>query len=415
METETNRTAACRAAARQAEADLQQKLIWPNIAILVIALTAGLALLFGPWLDLRAKIDAPLVQEVLETADLGDDADIAQFVLKDVQAEVRVSLTPATLLQAGTAPDRGGLRELVNYALRDVTETVAQIGKQVLPAAITLAVAESITLPEGMRYEDLDTTVFNETIELLDEQKPEEAKQSFLAAVDTFASESLDTEIDEETRAEIEDIYDEAIGLMTADGEFSFARLPDAAQVLLDKYSGGQASLPGVRARSAREYTAGFAEGEAESGDSLLEILEDPGRYVDELDDETVALLMQGCLIAAVAMIALASVWLILALFALVHIFTPNKKVAMWYVKLLGLLPFLLFVALPLLALAVLPAFVPSMPAIAAAFLGMTVVAAVCYVALWLISIFWCHPIRERIEAAREKQAYAAREAREAN
>ena len=297
----------------------------------------------------------------------------------------------------------------------DVTDAVASVGKQVLPAAITLAVAESITLPEGMSYEDLDTTVFNETIELLDEQKPEEAKQSFLAAVDTFASESLDTEIDEETRAEIEDIYDEAIGLMTVDGEFSFARLPDAAQVLLDKYSGGQASLPGVRARGAREYTAGFAEGEAESGDSLLEIREDPGRYVDELDDETVALLMQGCLIAAVAMIALASVWLILALFALVHIFTPNKKVAMWYVKLLGLLPFLLFVALPLLALAVLPAFVPSMPAIAAAFLGMTVVAAVCYVALWLISIFWCHPIRERIEAAREKQAYAAREAREAN
>ena len=135
METETNRTADGRAAARQAEAALQQKLVWPNTASLVIALTAGLALLFGPWLDLRVKIDAPLVQEVLETADLGDDADIAQFVLKDVQAEVRVSLTPATLLQAGTASDRGGLRELVNYALRDVTETVAQIGKQVLPAA----------------------------------------------------------------------------------------------------------------------------------------------------------------------------------------------------------------------------------------------------------------------------------------
>ena len=48
METETNRTADGRAAARQAEAALQQKLVWPNIAILVIALTAGLALLFGP-------------------------------------------------------------------------------------------------------------------------------------------------------------------------------------------------------------------------------------------------------------------------------------------------------------------------------------------------------------------------------
>ena len=395
------------ARARHEANTLQKKLLWPNIAILIIALAAGLSLLLGPWLDVRVQIDEPLVQELLETADLGSDEEIARFVLKDVQTEVRVSVTPASLLQAGMADGRSGLRDLVNYALRDVTQAVASIGKQVLPAAITLAVAETVTLPEGMTYEDLDTTVFNETIELLDAQKPAEAKDSFMAAVDTFASDSLGMEIDDETRAEIESIYDEAIGLMTVDGEFSFARLPDAAQVLLDKYGNG-AQLPALAAKSAASGTAARAD---EADDSLFAILEDPGRYVDQLDEDTAQLLKTVCLAAGIAMYAFAALWLILAIFALVHIFTPNKKVAMWYVKAFGLLPFLLFVALPIVALAVLPSFVAEMPAVAASFLGMTVVSVVCYVALWLVSIFWCHPIKKRIADAEEERRYAERAA----
>lgn len=399
--------------AQDAEARLQRKLIWPNIAILILSLAAGLSLLLGPWLDVRVQLNEPLVQQVLETADFGEDEEIARFVLKDVQTEVRASVTPFTLLQAGMSADRSGLRDLVNYALRDVTDAVASVGKQVLPAAITLAVAETITLPEGITYEDLDTTVFDETIELLDAQKPAEAKDSFMTAVDTFASESLNMEIDDEARSEIESIYDEAIGLMTVDGEFSFARLPDAAQVLLEKYSGGTAPALTPIARAASLLAAESAD-TGESGDSLFAILEDPGSYVDRLDDQTAEIIKAACLALGFVMVAHAALWLILAAFALVHIFTPNKKVAMWYVKLFGLVPFLAFVAVPILALAVLPSLIPELPAIAATFLGMTVVSAVCYVALWLVSIFWCHPIKKRLGMIEENNAYAARQARAA-
>ena len=397
--------------AQDAEARLQRKLIWPNIAILILSLAAGLSLLLGPWLDVRVQLNEPLVQQVLETVDFGEDEEIARFVLKDVQTEVRASVTPFALLQAGMSADRSGLRDLVNYALRDVTDAVASVGKQVLPAAITLAVAETITLPEGMTYEDLDTTVFDETIELLDAQKPAEAKDSFMTAVDTFASESLGMEIDDETRSEIESIYDEAIDLMTVDGEFSFARLPDAAQVLLDKYSGGTAPALTPIARAASLLAAESAD-TGESGDSLFAILEDPGSYVDRLDDQTAEIIKAACLALGFVMVAHAALWLILAVFALAHIFTPNKKVAMWYVKLFGLAPFLAFVAVPILALAVLPSLIPELPAIAATFLGMTVVSAVCYVALWLVSIFWCHPIKKRIAIIEAGNAYDARRAR---
>ena len=397
--------------AQDAETRLQRKLIWPNIAILILSLAAGLSLLLGPWLDVRVQLNEPLVQQVLETVDFGEDEEIARFVLKDVQTEVRASVTPFALLQAGMSADRSGLRDLVNYALRDVTDAVASVGKQVLPAAITLAVAETITLPEGMTYEDLDTTVFDETIELLDAQKPAEAKDSFMAAVDTFASESLNMEIDDETRSEIESIYDEAIGLMTVDGEFSFARLPDAAQVLLEKYSGGTAPALTPIARAASLLAAESAD-TGESGDSLFAILEDPGSYVDRLDDQTAEIIKAACLALGFVMVAHAALWLILAVFALAHIFTPNKKVAMWYVKLFGLAPFLAFVAVPILALAVLPSLIPELPAIAATFLGMTVVSAVCYVALWLVSIFWCHPIKKRIAIIEAGNAYDARRAR---
>lgn len=397
--------------AQDAEARLQRKLIWPNIAILILSLAAGLSLLLGPWLDVRVQLNEPLVQQVLETVDFGEDEEIARFVLKDVQTEVRASVTPFALLQAGMSADRSGLRDLVNYALRDVTDAVADIGRQAMPSAIAAFIADTVTLPEGITYEDLDTTVFDETIELLDAQKPAEAKDSFMAAVDTFASESLNMEIDDETRSEIESIYDEAIDLMTVDGEFSFARLPDAAQVLLEKYSGGTAPALTPIARAASLLAAESAD-TGESGDSLFAILEDPGSYVDRLDDQTAEIIKAACLALGFVMVAHAALWLILAVFALAHIFTPNKKVAMWYVKLFGLAPFLAFVAVPILALAVLPSLIPELPAIAATFLGMTVVSAVCYVALWLVSIFWCHPIKKRLGMIEENNAYAARQAR---
>ena len=67
--------------------------------------------------------------------------------------------------------------------------------------------------------------------------------------------------------------------------------------------------------------------------------------------------------------------------------------------KLLCWLPCFIFFIAPPLALAVAPNFV-ELPAVLSslAFGGMTFISGICLLALWLISIFWCHPIKKRIK-----------------
>lgn len=78
----------------------------------------------------------------------------------------------------------------------------------------------------------------------------------------------------------------------------------------------------------------------------MLAILADPAALADQLDEETLQTVNLACTGVSAFLLVQAGLWAILALFAFLHIFLPNKKVGMWYVKLLCWLPcFLFFIA----------------------------------------------------------------------
>ena len=115
--------------------------------------------------------------------------------------------------------------------------------------------------------------------------------------------------------------------------------------------------------------------------------------------------------VVSVVMLFFAALWIVLALFALVHIFTKNKAFAMWYVKLFGWLPCLIFGIVPLVAPAILTAVAADVAATIVPILQtlstLTWISGACYIVLWLTSIFWAFPIKKQIRKYNAQLKYA--------
>lgn len=109
--------------------------------------------------------------------------------------------------------------------------------------------------------------------------------------------------------------------------------------------------------------------------------------------------------------------WFFLALISFIKIFTKNKRFTMWYVKLYSFIPGLIALALllvPFLAPKILSlGFLEIAAEEAAEILGyiniacagvssFTWVTGLCYLALWLVSIFWAFPIKHKIRKERK-------------
>lgn len=397
-----------------AERQAHKKLIAPNIVITLLCWAAAVSLILCPWLDMRVPVDQDLAAAVVEA--MGPSADIDEdrlnFIVKDVDSEIRVTLSPLQLLEAGTSEGRQGLKNMLEEVLAEATSTVDEIVKQALPAALSTAIIDTVLeeLPADFTYEEVEIPQeMNDTVDKLAEKTdPEEIKAElkgdFISAAESFVAQNSDllgiSELSAENRAQLESIFEEAVDLMTVNGEFSLSNIDKAISELMNKY-GGSMEESGMQAL-ALTYAAARA---ASSDDVLLNLIQDPGAFVDDMSEEAVLLTKAICLWTAVFMLFIAVLWAILSLFAFIHIFTPNKKVGMWYVKSTGYLPCLLFVIAPAIAMTALPALMPEFPALGIIFGGPVLISGACYIALWLVSAIWCHIVRKQID----KAAYAAR------
>ena len=363
---------------------LHRKLILPNIFILLISLVAAASLLFAQLLSVSVHIDAQFGETVAQMMseqsgeEGGADAEAAAkqyaFLFKDADADVTISLNPLDIMTAGFDGGREGVKKLFTSALGGLSDTVARLSEQILPAMISVSVAGAAGADlENADLENIDTSIFTETITKLNNQDLEGARTEFSSQLDGFLAQ-FDVTLTGEQETEVMNAYDKLVDAATVDGEFSAANIFSAM--------GG----------------SGESEGEGGASD-MLAILADPAALADQLDEETLQTVNLACTGISAFLFVQAGLWAILALLAFLHIFLPNKKVGMWYVKLLCWLPCFIFFIAPPLALAVAPNFV-ELPAVVSslAFGGMTFISGICLLVLWLISIFWCHPIKKRIK-----------------
>ena len=397
-----------------AERQAHKKLIAPNIVITLLCLAAAVSLILCPWLDMRVPVNQDLAAAVVEA--MGPSADIDEdqlnFIVKDVDSEVRVTLSPLQLLEAGTSEGRQGLKNMLEEVLAEATSTVDEIVQQALPAALSTTIVNTVLeeLPADFTYEEVEIPQeMNDTVNKLAEKTdPEEIKTElkgdFISAAESFVAQNSALlgigELSEENRAQLESIFEEAVDLMTVDGEFSLSNIDKAIAELMNSYGGS------LEESGMQPFAVTFAAArEATSGNAAIDFIRDPGAYVDSLSETDVQLIKAICLWTAVFMLFIAVLWAILSLFAFIHIFTPNKKVGMWYVKATGYLPCLLFVVAPAIAMTALPTLMPEFPALGITFGGLVLISGACYIALWLVSAIWCHIVRKQID----KAAYAAR------
>ena len=110
------------------------------------------------------------------------------------------------------------------------------------------------------------------------------------------------------------------------------------------------------------------------------------------------------------SMLAFIGPWIILFLFSFFHLFAKNKRFTMWYVKLICWLPSFIWVALKLVPW-LATKFKPDMwegqtgtivKGVLSSISSFTWVNGLCYILLWIVSIFWAFPIKRKIRKERK-------------
>ncbi len=349
---------------------LHRKLILPNIFITVVALIAAFSLFFGAWISVTLTLDEKFVSELadnMSSSETGTDPEQIKFLFKGVQTDITVSLEPTKMLKAGFAENTDGVRAFLEDALSDAIASVSELTEQMLPSMMAIIASNALSDAGAgtIDYTQVDTAALSQTIEQLNTQQPDAAKETFLSACDAYASEQLGTSLSQAEKEMVASRFDEVVELMTDEnGTIAADNILTAA------------------------------------GESSSVEIPDAEALIGQIPAETQLMIQKICKIVGVIAYVLAALWLLLAVLAFLHIFLPNKKVAMWYVKATGYLPFLICWLLPVIGIKLAPSLAPdfsSLPAMA--FGGITVVSFVCLLILWGISIFWCHPIKKRIRA----------------
>lgn len=370
---------------------LHKKLILPNIFILLVALVAAISLALFPLLNISVHVDenmASVIEQTMaaqpgdsEQSDIQAMADQYAFLLKDADVEVRVSVKPLDFLTVATQ-GREGLRTVLGTALADLPDTVDTLAEQIMPAVLTLQLASSAGVDlNAADLDAVDTSILSDTLEKLNDQDLDGAEAIFSESLDPFLAQ-FNVSLDDQTREQVMNSYDDFVAKATEDGTQPFSTSTFVLTMI----------------------NAGASEGGA--GD-VFAILSDPSALADKPDDSAMQTIRLACAGVAGFIAFQAALWIILALLALLHIFIPNKKVGMWYVKLFGWMPCLLFSILPVVGLTAAPAFIPNAQQMAGIFSAInigsfTLVSGICLLVLWIISIFWCHPVKKRIKRCKQ-------------
>lgn len=366
---------------------LHRKLILPNIFILLISLVAAVSLLLGQLLTVSVHIDAQFGETVAQmmSEQAGEEGGTAEdaatqysLLFRDANADITVSLQPFDVMAAGFDGGREGVRKLLSGALSGLSDTVIKLGEQILPALISVSVASAAgAVLEHTDLENINTDIFTDTIAKLSDQDFDGAEAEFSSQLDGFLAQ-FDVTLTDDARAQVMESYDDLINAATKDKTENFS----VTNIFTSMGSSGE----------------GEGSGEGGAGE-MLAILADPGAFADQLDESTLQTVNLACTGISIFLLVQAGLWAILALLAFLHIFLPNKKVGMWYVKLLCWLPCFIFFIAPTVGLSIASGFV-ELPAILSSFAfgGMTFISGICLLVLWLISIFWCHPIKKRIK-----------------
>lgn len=367
----------------------QRKLIPLNIVVAIIALVAAVSLLFAPIVSVDAVGLGDYITEMMNEQSSGGDSseegpaiDTAKIVSTVTSNMGNVSLTTMSLATLAFSDDL--TETLKDYVSEIGSETLKKSEKELITDVAVPMMVEMMEEESGEEAPDniknMDADAIYDKAKALETASAGEVDETISALAEELQNQLGEDYISDENLADLESsirkIYDDTVE--ATDGTFT---IESCICVFASK------SL-----QESGEITQTFT-----SYADLIDYFMDSS---SELDD-TIAQVEPILKIVAIALLFFTAVWLILFLFAFLHLFAKNKRFTMWYVKLFGFLPCLIFGVAPLVAGAIVPGMEGG--AEIAGILGMistmTWISGACYILLWIISIFWAFPIKRKIRA----------------
>lgn len=367
----------------------QRKLIPLNIVVAIIALVAAVSLLFAPIVSVDAVGLGDYITEMMDEQTSGEDSsaegptiDTAKIVSTVTSNMGNVSLTTMSLATIAFSDDL--TETLKDYVSEIGSETLKKSEKELITDVAVPMMVEMMEEESGEEAPDniknMDADAIYDKAKALETASAGEVDETISALAEELQNQLGEDYISDENLADLESsirkIYDDTVE--ATDGTFT---IESCICVFASK------SL-----QESGEITQTFT-----SYADLIDYFMDSS---SELDD-TIAQVEPILKIVAIALLFFTAVWLILFLFAFLHLFAKNKRFTMWYVKLFGFLPCLIFGVAPLVAGAIVPGMEGG--AEIAGILGMistmTWISGACYILLWIISIFWAFPIKRKIRA----------------
>ncbi|MDE6441960.1 MAG: hypothetical protein K2L12_04295 [Clostridia bacterium] len=361
--------------------------------------------------------------------------------------------------------EKGLVTELIDSLIKGLTNIFkTDEGKQVVEQTVVTTVATTVVanLPEEVKgkvteekVEEL-TTTFKKLNDVKSETEVEAVVDEFAGQISTIIEESIPPETIEEVKSFVVDMYKDAVDALvesgkTADdvnleamicvavsnnvdlGEFNIneilsslmgggnnggnieENINPSKHVVVDETDGsGEGSQEGERVIVTNYGDLLSQMGVDENNEELVSNITTAVETTvnDSLKDVMQYFNYYGYLFYG--MLAFIAPWLILALFSFFHMFAKNKRLMMWYVKLYSFIPGLIWVALTgarvILSKNMVPAITDSIPenirpVVGAVLDGVstyTWISGLCFVLLWLVSIFWAFPIKHKIRKERK-------------
>lgn len=377
----------------------QRKLIPLNIVVAIIALVAAVSLLFAPIVSVDAVGLGDYITEMMDEQTSGEDSsaegptiDTAKIVSTVTSNMGNVSLTTMSLATLAFSDDL--TETLKDYVSEIGSETLKKSEKELITDVAVPMMVEMMEEESGEEAPDniknMDADAIYDKAKALETASAGEVDETISALAEELQNQLGEDYISDENLADLESsirkIYDDTVA--ATDGTFT---IESCICVFASKslQESGEITQTFTSYADLIDYFMDSALSSGSGSDSSSEL------------DDTIAQVEPILKIVAIALLFFTAVWLILFLFAFLHLFAKNKRFTMWYVKLFGFLPCLIFGVAPLVAGAIVPGMEGG--AEIAGILGMistmTWISGACYILLWIISIFWAFPIKRKIRA----------------
>lgn len=374
---------------------LQRRLIPVNIAVMIIAIVAVISLAFMPILTIDMSKGADFLTEIVQE-DQSQNSDgtnsgqqnAEMSTVTNMISSIKFSITTASVSKLAFADDP------IDLLADAIAKTINKVADRLMVDMLVEMITSNSALGDSIDKSNIDSEdIYELMLELESADNRYEAYSTISEIAATIAEQSNVSAADkiliyDNTCDILSEAYEDTIYYADHFTIESFVCVQISKLSDSSSNENGDPAVPGTTddkkiVTSYKQYIYNlFTSGENANSAQIADTL------------KSIGLSIFGMLAFYIF------VWVLLFIFALVHLFMKNKRFLMWYVKLWGGYPCLIFGITPLLLKSILSAVIPE----SAKYLGilgimstMTWISGACYLLLWIVSIFWAFPIKRKI------------------